>query len=241
MKTRYSLVAAALFALAAPAQAADLEKLRAALQKHMSQGNRVTSVAPTPYTGIYEVVINNAQIGYTDELGQVYIAGPMLDMQNRVNITQNRLFELRKVDFKTLPLDKAIVKVKGNGERKLAVFSDPDCPYCKELEPELEKLKDVTIYTFLYPLTQIHPDAMRKATLVWCSANRTEAWDNLMLRDKLPENGNMSCATPILEIIELAKRLGITGTPGLIFPDGRIVPGNLQAGDIEKRLQAPAS
>lgn len=178
-------VAAAVAAIGGTAGAADPEAIRSALQQHMDPANRITGVAATPYPGIYEVVINNAQIGYTDGLGSIFIGGPLLDMRTRVNVTRNRLLELRKVDFASLPLDKAIVKVKGSGERRIALYSDPDCPYCRQLEPELDKLTDVTIYTFLYPLTQIHPDAMRKATIVWCAPDRVRAWDDLMLRDIL--------------------------------------------------------
>jgi thiol:disulfide interchange protein DsbC len=233
-----ALVAAA---IAFSSAHADLGKLRDTVQQHVGQKGRVTSVSATPYAGIYEVVINNSQIGYTDAKGQVFIAGNMFDFKTSANLSERRLEELRRVDFSKLPLDKAIVKVKGNGARKLAVFSDPDCPFCKRLEPELEKLENVTIYTFLYPLTGLHPDAMRKATLVWCSADRVQAWDDLMLRGKLPEGGNLSCATPILEIIDLAKTLGINGTPGIVFADGQMVPGMLPLEQIEARLARAVS
>jgi thiol:disulfide interchange protein DsbC len=143
-------------------------------------------------------------------------------------------------DFSKLPLDKAMVKVKGDGSRKIAIFSDPDCPFCKRLEPELEKLDNVTIYTFLYPLTALHPDAMRKATMVWCSPDRQRAWDDLMLRGKLPE-GSLSCATPILEINELARSLGINGTPGIVFESGKLIPGAISSDQIEAQFKSAAS
>lgn len=244
MKRIVTVVAAVVVALAAVpavAQKADLAKLREAMQSQIGSQGKITSVAATPYAGIYEVVINNSQIGYTDAKGQVFIAGNMFDFKTKTNLSERRLEELRKVDFSKLPLDKAIVKVKGNGARKIAVFSDPDCPFCKRLEPELDKLQNVTIYTFLYPLQAIHPDAMRKATLIWCSPDRQRAWDDFMLRDKLPEGGSLSCPTPILEIIDLAKSLGITGTPGIVFASGQMVPGMIPLDQIEARLEKPAS
>jgi len=235
---RIAIVAALAAAVSASSVHADanLSKLRETVQQHVGQKGRVTSVAATPYAGIYEVVINNSQIGYTDARGQVFIAGNMFDFKTSTNLSERRLEELRKVDFSKLPLDKAIVKVKGTGARKIAVFSDPDCPFCKRLEPELDKLENVTIYTFLFPLTGLHPDAMRKATMVWCSPDRVQAWDDLMLRGKLPEGASLSCPTPILEIIDLAKTLGINGTPGIVFADGHMVPGMIPLEQIESRL-----
>jgi thiol:disulfide interchange protein DsbC len=235
------LAAIAIFALTASAQAADPDQVRESLQRHLGSATRITAVSKTPFNGIFEVVIDGRQIMYTDDGGQVLLNGPLLDVKNRVNITQDRMFDLRRIDFGALPLDKAIVKVKGTGARRIAVFSDPDCPYCKQLEPELEKLKDVTIYTFLFPIPSLHPDAMRKATIVWCADDRLRAWDDLMLRNTLPDDGKLGCATPILEIAQLARSLGIEGTPGLIFPNGRIVPGVLLAPEIEQRLRQPNS
>ncbi len=220
------------------AQQDQATRLQSALQGHLGAEAKVTAVRPTAYPGIFEVLMNGREIVYTDGSGQVLIAGPMMDLRTRSNVSERRLEELRKVDFGSLPLDKAIVKVKGKGTRKLAVFSDPDCPFCKRLEPELEKLDDVTIYTFLYPLAALHPDAMRKATLVWCSTDRQRAWDDLMLRGRSPEGGTLACATPILEIIDLAQKLGIEGTPGLVFSDGRVVPGLIPLDEIESRLEA---
>jgi thiol:disulfide interchange protein DsbC len=177
---------------------------------------------------------------YTDPKGSVVLIGRAVDLKTKADLSQQRIAELRRVDFAQLPLDKAIVRVKGKGTRKLALFADPDCPFCKEMEPDLGALDDVTIYTFLLPLPSIHPDAMRKSTLIWCAPDRAKAWDDWMLRAKLPENGNLSCATPILEVAELAKRLNIEGTPGIVFADGELVPGALSKGDLDARLAGKA-
>jgi thiol:disulfide interchange protein DsbC len=135
-----------------------------------------------------------------------------------------------------LPLNQAIKVVKGNGSRKLAVFSDPDCPFCKQLEQQaLVGLNDVTIYTFLFPLAELHPDAANKAKAIWCAQDRTRAWQDWMLNGQLPK-GATTCATPVEENAELGKKLGIRGTPLLIFANGKRVSGAIPAQEIEARL-----
>jgi len=132
-------------------------------------------------------------------------------------------------------IDRAIVTVKGSGARKLAVFSDPDCPYCKQLERELDGISDVTIYTFLYPIVSLHPDAARKARLVWCASDRARAWSELMLRGREPENA-ASCPSPLADNLVLGGKLSIDGTPGIVFPSGRLVPGVIARDLIERYL-----
>ena len=219
------------------ATAEDAQRVKEALQRTLGAEATVTSVSKSRLDGVYEVVLNGREIGYTDRTGSLYLVGPMIDLKTKANLSAQRLEDLRRVDFVKLPFEKAIVKVKGSGARKIAVFSDPDCPFCKQLEPELEKITDVTIYTFLYPIASLHPDAMRKATMVWCAGDRAGAWDDLMLRGKLPDVASVGCATPIFEIVDLAQKLGIDGTPGIVFSDGRLVPGAIRADDIELRLK----
>jgi thiol:disulfide interchange protein DsbC len=232
-----ALAALALQLTAVPVFADEHAALRETLRQRLPDGARIGEIRPSPQPGLLEVVVNDRDLIYVDARGDLGFVGRIVDLRTRTNLTQNRLLELRKVDFGKLPLDKAIVKVKGNGSRKVAVFSDPDCPFCQQLEPELDKLENVTIYTFLYPLTSLHPDAMRKAALVWCSPDRVKAWDDLMLRGILPQ-GRTDCATPMLDIIQLAQQLGISGTPGLIFPNGQIVPGSLTREQLDERLGA---
>lgn len=223
-----------------PASAADDEvsSLRRVLEAQMPD-LRIGEIRRTTW-GMYEVVANGANVFYTDAKGEVALFGRAIELKTKTDLSQRRVAELRRVDFHQLPLDKAIVRVKGKGTRKLALFADPDCPYCREIEPDLGRLDDVTIYTFLLPLPSIHPDAMRKSTLIWCAPDRAKAWDEWMLHGKLPAGGNLGCATPILEIAELAKRLNIDGTPGLVFQDGQVTPGTLRREEIDARLSATA-
>ena len=199
---------------------------------------KVDSVTKTPFAGLYEVFMGG-QIIYTDEKMSFLIAeGVLVDSKTKRNLTSERMEELTKVDFSSLPLDQAIKVVKGNGSRKLVVFSDVDCPYCKRLEQdELSNITDVTIYTFLYPIQQLHPDSANKSKAIWCASNRVKAWQDWILNAKLPSSvGN--CEVPIERIGELAKKIGVTSTPTLFFTDGKRMLGAQPYKEIERALVA---
>ncbi len=199
---------------------------------------KVDSVTKTNYSGLYEVFMGG-QILYTDEKMSFLIAeGHLVDPKTKKDITGERLEELTKVDFNSLPLEQAIKVVKGNGSRKLVVFSDVDCPYCKRLEQnELSNITDVTIYTFLYPLQQLHPDAEAKSRSIWCSSNRVKAWQDWILKGQLPiSTGN--CEVPLEKVGELARNIGVTSTPTLIFANGKRMLGAQPYKEIEKALVA---
>lgn len=198
---------------------------------------RVQSITKTPYAGLYEVFLDG-QIIYTDEkLNFLIVEGRLIDPKNKRDITAERLDELTKVNFAALPLDKAIKVVKGNGSRKLVVFSDPDCPYCKKLEQkDLASITDVTIYTFLYPLEELHPDAANKSRAIWCSQDKAKAWQEWMLNGQLPKS--KECDAPLDEVASLGRKLGITSTPTLIFENGKRVLGAYPSKEIEKLLDA---
>ena len=225
-----TLLALSQFALA---DEASLKKaLEAAYPKF-----KIESVIKTPYTGLYEVFMGG-QIIYTDEKLTFLIAeGRLVDPKTKKDITGERMEELTKIDFNTLPLDQAIKVVKGNGSRKLVVFSDVDCPYCKRLEQnELSNISDVTIYTFLYPIEQLHPDAAAKSKLIWCANNRAKAWNDWIFNNKLPATtGN--CEVPLEKVGELARKVGVTSTPTLIFADGKRMLGAQPYKEIERYLQ----
>ncbi len=199
---------------------------------------QVQSVVKTPYAGLYEVFMGG-QIIYTDEKLTFLIAeGRLVDPKTKKDVTGERLEELTKVDFSSLPLDQAIKVVKGNGSRKLVVFSDVDCPYCKQLErKELSNITDVTVYTFLYPIDQLHPDAANKSKSIWCASNRAKAWNDWILNNQLPPSAT-NCDVPLERVGELARKIGVTSTPTLIFSDGKRMMGAQPYKEIEKYLQA---
>ena len=187
----------------------------------------------SPVSGIYEVVMGR-NIAYTDEHGRYFLFGHLFDLPAQRDLTAEHKDELARIDFNQLPLDDAIKTVHGAGSRVLAVFSDPDCRSCKQLEPEIAKVNDVTIYTFLMPLTQLHPDARTKAISVWCGADRVKAWAALMLRNQTPAAAN--CDHPVDRNVALGERYQISGTPTLIAADGRVMPGAASAAHIEDWL-----
>ncbi|MDP3778338.1 DsbC family protein [Methylotenera sp.] len=234
LKKIVSIVLLSAFATFAVADEASVKKaVEAAYPKF-----KVEKVTKTPYAGLYEVFMGG-QIIYTDEKLSFLIAeGRLVDPKTKKDITGERLEELTKIDFSTLPLNQAIKVVKGNGSRKLVVFSDVDCPYCKRLERnELSNITDVTIYTFLYPIEQLHPDAANKSKLIWCAKDRVKAWEDWILRDQLASSAG-SCDVPLEKVGELARKIGVTSTPTLIFSDGKRMLGAQPYKEIERMLSA---
>lgn len=226
-----------LLTLNTPASAGEAE-IRQAVQS-LSPGTKATQITATGIKGWFEVVVETEQgpqVLYAEDKGQFLLVGDLLDTKARKNLTRERMDKLTAVKWESLPLDNAIKVVRGNGKRKLAVFSDPDCPYCKKAEQEFMKLDNVTIYTFLYPLA-MHSDAPRKSRLVWCAKDRSQAWLDLMLKGKLPE-GKPICNDPVDENLALGAKLRIEGTPALILANGKRIPGYAPAEKLSAMLDA---
>jgi len=197
-------------------------------------GIPVESVARTPLPGIYEVFANGT-ILYTDEQVNYIIAdGRLVDARTRTDLTGERLRKLQAIPFDSLPLQQSFKVVRGNGKRKLAYFTDPNCPYCKRLEQELVDLKDVTLHVFLFPI--LSADSSDKARAVWCAKDRAKAWTDLMLKGVQPPQPGGKCEAPLEKLVAFGQEKGIKGTPTLIFADGSRVPGVLNAADLNKLL-----
>lgn len=206
------------------------------------QGIQIESVKKTPFKGLYEVQADGKLL-YVDDKVEYILLGRLLDARGKElrDLTAQRMTELenkRRIDFGSLPLDAAIKFVKGNGKRTLAVFSDPDCPYCKRFEQELEKVGDVTVYVFLYPIAGLHPQATARARSIWCADDRAKAWSDLMLKNVEPVAKN--CDTPVEKIAALGQKYRIQGTPTLVFADGRVIPGMIPAQRLEIELNKAA-
>lgn len=229
-------ITAGLLMMSSFAVVADEASVRRAVQAAYPK-IKVESITKTPFAGLYEVFVDG-QILYTNDNFSWFIAeGRLVDAKSKKELTSARLEELTKVDFDALPLDQAIKVVRGNGSRKVAVFSDPDCPFCKKLEQkELLPLTDVTIYTFLFPLESLHPDSANKAKAIWCAADRVKAWNDWIINGQVARGG-ASCDTPLDKNAALGRKLGITSTPTLIFEDGKRMLGAYPSVEIEKALK----
>ena len=218
----------------------DEASIRAGIAKKFPKAN-VESVTRTPHLGLYELVVDG-QLVYTDEDFNYLIDGSIIDTKSMTNVTAVRQRDLEELKlkklafpFENLPFELAIKKVKGDGSRKFAVFSDPDCPYCKRLERDLVKVDNVTIYVFLYPLAELHPKAPEVARAIWCSGERVKAWDEYMLKGVIPKAAG-TCANPVDKLVEFGKSKQISGTPTIFFADGKRVPGAIPVDQIEDNL-----
>ena len=205
-------------------------------------GGTVTSVCRTPF-GLYEVVVD-AEIIYVDERVNYLISGSAFDLRTQENLTAMRREDVTRIDFHALPLQLAVKTVRGSGSRVLAVFEDPNCPYCKRFEKEIAGLTDATIYTFLYPIlsrdASVAEDSYPKSKAIWCAPDRAAAWSQLMLEGKHLAAAPADCEHPLEEILALGQKLHITGTPTLVFTDGRRAPGAIPLNRVEKMLSEAA-
>lgn len=220
---------------------ADEAAIKKALEGKL-EGIQIESVKKTPFKGLYEVTAEG-KVLYVDDKVQYILLGRLLDARGKEikDLTAQRMAEIenkRRIDFSSLPLNDAIKIVKGNGKRTLAIFSDPDCPYCKRFEQELEKVNDVTVYVFLYPIAALHPQAASHATAVWCASDRAKAWSDLMLKGVEPPAKN--CDTPLEKIAALGQKYRVMGTPTLVFADGHVIPGMVPAQRLEIELNKAA-
>jgi thiol:disulfide interchange protein DsbC len=197
---------------------------------------KVESVTRTPFSGLYEVVFDG-QVVYTDDKLAFLMSGNLFDLRT----TQERnLTRERRDQIATGALVKAqgnaIKRVRGNGKRVVYTFEDPNCGYCKELQKELNKMTDITVYTFLLPI--LSPDSVEKSKIVWCAKDRSRTWDDLMNKAALPANAPKNCANPLEENQALAQRFGVRGTPAIYLANGQQVGGYLPAEKLEQALAA---
>jgi thiol:disulfide interchange protein DsbC len=225
-------------ALAQPAPERPPTGEAAALKKLLEQrfpGAPITNVGKTAYGGLYEALLEDRLI-YTDAKASYVLIGNLYDANTKRNLTEERQRKLNRVAWDQLPLDLAFKRVKGNGARKLAIFSDADCPFCARFENDLKSIDNVTIYTFLFPIDQLHPDAARKSRMIWCAPDRQKAWDAFFESGALPDNKG-DCKDPIQATAALAQKLKVSATPTLIFADGSVIPGALPAQQVEAEFQ----
>ncbi len=238
---RTSLLATALLATllimgAVPPAQAQEAVIRKNIAERIPDFPKIDEVQKTPMPGLYEVRVG-VDVYYTDEQGNYLIEGHVIDTRTRTNLTQARIDKLTAIDFKTLPLKDAIVWKQGTGARKLVVFADPNCGYCKRFERDLNQVKDVTVYTFLYPI--LGGDSPEKSKNIWCAKDKTQVWRDWMLEGTTPPRTMGQCDVSALQRnADLGRKHKINGTPAVVFEDGKRVPGAMSLDQIEKQLVA---
>jgi thiol:disulfide interchange protein DsbC len=232
---RRCLVALACAAAVLPA-VADEAAIRKAIAERLPDLPKIDEVSKTPIPGVYELRFG-AEILYTDETGSHLIQGEIIETKTRDNLTEARIAKLTAIDFAKLPLKDAIVYKQGTGARKLVVFADPNCTYCKKFERDLSSVKDVTVYTFLFPI--LGGDSPDKSRDIWCAKDNTKAWRDWMVSGTTPPRSIGQCDTAALaRNVELGRKHRVNGTPALVFEDGKRIPGALPPDQIEKHLAA---
>jgi thiol:disulfide interchange protein DsbC len=228
------LALAGLFAAVTLPARADEATIRKTLADRMPELPKIDEVSKTPIPGLYELRIGT-DILYSDETGAYLFEGAMLETKTKTDMTRARIDKLTMIDVASLPLKDAMVFKQGTGARKLVVFADPNCGYCKRIERDLVALKDVTIYTFLLPI--LGPDSTVKSKDIWCAKESSKVWRSWMIDGVAPPKGD-KCDTAALDRnLELGRRYKINGTPAVVFEDGTRSPGALPAERLEARMK----
>ena len=220
------------------AEDASIDKVEAAVNDFIGQP-AVQSVSKTQYGGLYEVVLKNHQILYTDENLSFLMDGRLIDAKSRTDVTAERMNKLLAVDFSTLPLENAFKIVRGDGSRVIATFEDPNCGYCKRLAKDLAEMDNITIYTFLYPV--LGSDSVVKSRNIWCAKDQVATWNNWMLKGEQPATAECEQTTTIDKNIALGQSMRITGTPTLFLQDGTRIGGYLPKDQLEVAIADAAA
>lgn len=222
--------------LVATAAHADDAAVRATLQRTFP--NAVSELRRAPVEGLVEAAVDG-RVVYVTEDGLYILGGPLIDVAANRNLTEERLAQVNAIPFDKLNLDWSIKLVRGKGERRIAIFEDPDCPYCKVLEKTLQEIDNLTIHIFLFPIDSLHPQAAAKSRAVWCAPDPAKAWSEIMRSGAVPK-GLSDCANPIADIAAFARQHRINGTPTMVLADGRRLVGAVPRAALEKELQRSA-
>ena len=207
--------------------------IRKNLKERMPQIQPIDEVRRTAMPGLFELRVDGNEIYYTDATGNFLLQGQLIDTRTQRNLTDERLQKITSIDFKTLPLKDAITVVRGNGERKLAIFEDPNCGYCKRFERDLAKLDNITVYLFLYPI--LGKDSQDKSKAIWCAKDQAKSWQDWMLHEQTPAPATCDIAA-LKRNLDFGQKFKITGTPTSIFLDGSRIAGAIDMAQLEKQL-----
>ena len=209
----------------------------AMIRKHLSERvpglPKIEEIRPSGFPGMFEIRVG-ADIAYTDAKGDYLIRGSLLRTADKKELTALRIEDLQRIQFKDLPLDGAIVRKTGTGKRKVVIFEDPNCGYCKKLAHDLESVPDLTSYIVMVPI--LSQDSAVKAGGIWCSKDRAQSWSDWMLRGVTPAKAPSDCKVPLVSNLAFARLHDITGTPTIFFEDGSRKVGALTPADFAEKL-----
>ena len=234
-RVRQTLLALSAVLLMVGGASAQEAAIRKALAERIPNLPKIDEISKSPIPGLYEVRFGGTEIIYADAEGKYILQGSLVELKTMSNLTEARIDKLTAVDFASLPLKDALVVKQGSGARRMAVFVDPNCGYCKRFERDLATVKDVTVYTFLMPI--LGPDSTVKSRDIWCSKDAAKTWRSWMIDGVVPSKGLEKCDSAAVERnVEFGRKFRINGTPALVFEDGTRKPGALPAAEVEKLL-----
>jgi thiol:disulfide interchange protein DsbC len=235
MKFASKIIAACAALLIASLALAQEAVIRKNLAERLPNLPTIDEVSKSPIAGIFEIRVGGTDVFYTDAEGNYLIQGNLIDTKAKRNLTEERIAKLTEINFDALPLKDAFTVVRGNGKRKVAVFEDPNCGYCKRFETDLQNVNNVTVYMFLYPI--LGPGSTERSKNIWCAKDKAKAWMDWMVKSTDTPAAPATCDIAALNRnVEFGKKHKITGTPTLIFADGNRVPGAIPAAQVEKYL-----
>ncbi len=232
MKISQWLIPLYLAVLALGSAQAQEATIRKNLSERLPNMPKIDEVSKTPMNGLYEVRMGS-DIMYSDAEGHFLIQGNLIDVRQKRNLTEERVDKLSSIPFDQLPLKNTFSQVRGNGKRKLVVFADPNCGFCKRFERDLQKLDNVTIQHVLYPI--LGEDSKTKSKNIWCARDKAKVWNDWMIQGVMPPAAQCD-STAIEANVEFGRKHRITGTPTLFFADGSRVVGAVPLSQIENQL-----
>lgn len=234
MNPLFRVLAATTLVLMSLGVCAQEAAIRKQLAERVPKLKPIDEINKTAIPGLYELRVNGSEIYYSDAQGRHIIQGEIIDTHTMRNLTEERVNKITAVKFDELPFKDAFTIVRGDGKRKIAVFEDPNCGYCKRFERDLQKVDNVTVYMFLYPI--LGADSVEKSKAIWCAKDPAKAWQDYMVRDQALPTGTSCDTSALARNAEMGRRHKISGTPTLFFIDGTRAPGALDAKQVEKIL-----